>query len=258
MTSADKVFHKIFISCDINDCKASNIRSFKEAKAYYESVSDADKLLIRNFAQEYSYILQCAIMSGIIEHIKYVHETLNVDLTMDSNIAFVLAWNNNNVEVCQWILNNINEININLFLLIKLIQEALIRANISMLEFAFQNFNDKLKNVILSTKFNSIDKFISTISINWIIPKFPDVKPKYSAQNNSVCIGFVFKSRLEYNANPLEEVIVNSCPVCIMEDEEKPGYILHLNHSVCKDCYNSLYDAGLNSCPLCRQPNVIC
>lgn len=259
MATADKVFHKMFIACDLKNHEASKIQSFNNSKAYYEAASDADKQLIRSFAQEYSYILQSAITSNEIEQVKYVHETLEVDLTMDNNIALVLAWNIGNIELCQWILNIIDARRVNAFTLVKLIQGSLCECRIEMLDFMFRNLNNELRNVILCSRFDSINKFISRISVNWVIANFPDIKPTYNIQNNSVCNGFVLKSRLEYNdANPLEEVIVNSCPVCILEEgEEKSGYVLHSNHSVCKECYSSLFNAGMFSCPLCREPNVI-
>jgi hypothetical protein len=63
------IFHKKFVTRDIINIHENIDKSFNNAKSYYESVSDADKLLIKKYAQKNSCILQSAIFSNELEHL---------------------------------------------------------------------------------------------------------------------------------------------------------------------------------------------
>jgi len=250
------IFHKKFVTRDIINIHENIDKSFNNAKSYYESVSDADKLLIKKYAQKNSCILQSAIFSNELEHLRFVHEVLEVDLTMEDNKAFVLAWEYMKLEVCEWIMQVVPNFRIKQTKVMECIQTSLLNGIIVMLEFAFNNFKIEFSTLLLNIRIDS-DKFISSFLVNWITTKFPELKPKYNLTYRKICCGFSYNPQQRL----YDEVKVTSCPVCIFEKEEypegKPGYILHLEHPICEECYNSMSDARLTSCPLCRQPNVI-
>jgi hypothetical protein len=250
------IFHKKFVARNIINIPESIDKSFYDAIEYYRAVSDADKLLIKKYAQKNSCILQSAIFS-VLEHVKFVHEVLEVDLTIDDNKAFVLAWEYMKLEVCEWIMHVVPNFRIKQTKMMECIQTSLLNGIIVMLEFAFNNFHNEFSALLLFNEFNNSTKFIPMHIVDWITEKFPELKPKYNLTHRKVCCGFSYNPE-----QPLhEEVTVTSCPVCIFEKEEYPegksGYILHLEHSICKECYNSMSDARLTSCPLCRQPDAI-
>ena len=48
---------------------------------------------------------------------------------------------------------------------------------------------------------------------------------------------------------------MTECSICLTNDiEEHTKYTTNCYHNYCKDCLDSWFDRGNQSCPLCRQP----
>lgn len=250
-------FHKLLRQSDLLDFSnihENNIQAFKNARAYYESISDSDKQEVRTYVQNNSCILQIVIVSGIIENVKYLHEVLGVDLAMDNNIALEQAWKTLKCDIYIWLLQIIGRQRISSVLIHNLIKYAIITGLRNMLDVARDYMNKDLINVLLQYKFDSNKNFMPTPIINWIQTNFTELQPQYESVNgNIICVRFV-KSEIR---NIPEIVDIAECPVCLNEVDKIKGHILHLNHAVCTVCYERLYNSGLHDCPLCRNPNVI-
>jgi hypothetical protein len=257
MSVPGEIFHKLLRQSDLSEFSnihEDNIRAFLNARAYYESISESDKQEVRTYVRNNSCILQIVIGSGIFENVRYLHEVMGVDLAMDNNIALEQAWKTLKYDICIWLLQIIRRQRISSALIHNLIKYAILNGLINMLDVAYEYLNADMYSTILRCKFDSNKNFMPAPIINWIQTNITELQPQYESVNgNIICVRFI-KSEIRH----IPEIVdIAECPVCLNEEDNIKGHILHLNHAVCTVCYERLYNSGLHNCPLCRKSNVI-